>query len=426
MSSQLVSHLYDTDEESTDPSSPVRQERPDDSHADQKPTDGHHEERSFIIDRKGSKDTCTICSSSDFRYKCPSCLVRTCSLACFKAHKTNLKCTGLRNSLKFKRLANFDDNQLREDFRFLDDYNRQMDGIKRQKRNIVQSLNDLPNWLKKLKFEANRSMVKLKILPAGFKRRLRNKSTFMYATKEIHWDVELVFTDLHLKGADSEKPKRITFHVHRVPEKRALKELLDAYLKPQTDNQQLNRALKFYHAADPQEICVLIKLSFDYYVELDQRMSIGDCLKGKSIIEYPTLLVVLRKSLARYKVVAEKELRDRMQEYADKSYGLLIKNGVVRGNTNDNRFRGNRFDLSNVGGSNATGKEVEEIGSKSIENGLNETDPNDLTDMITGENRADDYYEESDQSEDDGPPEEVQTRYVFDNSFDDHQALGQD
>ena len=415
MTRQLVSHLYDTDEES-DQNSPHKKS-PNDFQTDQSV---HRDQPTFTIDRKGSVEKCVICSCSDFRYKCPSCLVRTCSLNCFKTHKTNLKCSGLRESLKFKRLVNFDDSQLHEDFRFLDDYSRQIDGIKRQKRNIVQSLNDLPNWLKKLKFEANRRMIKLKILPAGFKRRLQNKSTFMYLSKEIHWDVELVFNDLNLKGGDSRK--RIVFHVHRVSEKRPLKELLDTYLKPQSqiDSQQLNSALKFYQTASEHEIAVLIKLSFDYYVQLQPRpaVTIGDCLKGKSIIEYPTLLVVLSKNLANYKVVSEKELRDRMQEYADKSYDLLIKNGVVRRNNNENN-RNNLFnskdgDHMKSDSYNSSVEAKIEIENDSIE-------LNNLNDKSSGLNSTEDYYEESDQSDDDGPPEEVQTRYVFNNSFDNHQ-----
>lgn len=456
-SGALVSHLYDdTDEETADQESHL-QDHKDESptkfqvssglHVDQqasliqpvKPITVQPDERpAFSIDRKGSEERCVICSSSDFKYKCPSCLVRTCSLDCFKAHKLQLKCTGLRDSLKFKRLANFDDDQLREDFRFLDDYSRQMNGIKRQKRNIVQSLNDLPNWLKKLKFEANRRQIKLKILPAGFRRRLQNKSTFMYSSKEISWDVELLFTDLNLKHRSGSAEKPITFHVHRVSEKRTLKDLLATYLKPQhpITGQQLNGVLKLYHDAGEHEIAVLIKLSFDHYVQLEPRMSIGDCLKGKSIIEYPTMVVVLKKNLSKYKVVGEKELRDRMQEYADRSYDRLIQNGVVRrpNDSDRSRFGGNRFNPRNGRDSNVqtAGKELgqaEEVVDKSMSNDLNENDLNEKStgenlddensgenlDVNLSENQVNDYYEE--QSDDDGPPEEIQTRYVFDNSI---------
>ena len=298
-------------------------------------------EQNYRIDKQvesSNLDKCAVCLSSSFKYKCPSCLIRSCSLDCFKQHKSKFDCTGLKNSLQFKRISNFDDHQLRDDFKFLDDYNRQIDGLKRQKRNIVQSLNDLPNWLQKLIYEANRRAIKLKILPAGFQRRLQNKTAFIYSTKELHWDIELIFTDLNSKQYDCKlMKKRLKLHLNRVPENKVLKEVLDQFLKPTSliDNQNLNNLLKFYQESD--EISVLIKLSFNHYIELDQQSKLNECLKYKTIIEYPTMLVILKKNLSNYNLIDEKALRGKMQAYADKSYDLMIKNGVVKRDFN-NKF----------------------------------------------------------------------------------------
>lgn len=376
---------------------------------------------SFIVDNHLA-DRCIVCLSSAFKYKCPSCLVQTCSLSCFKQHKIKFECTGLRDSLKFKRLANFDDGQLKVDFQFLEDYNRQMDGLKRQKRNIVQSLSDLPNWLKKLKYEANRRLIKLKILPAGFKRRLQNKTTFMYSTKEIHWDVELVFTDLNIKQRDDldekldTRQRKITFHLHRVSEKQLLKDLLTDYIKPTSsvDHQRLNSLLRFYQNADENEISVLIKLSFDYYFELDQQMTINDCLKHKSIIEYPTLFVVLKKNLNNYKLLKEDELRNKMQEYADKSYDLLIKNDLVRKNFNDK----SRFNVRTNGADHKNEKNAEDKDeNNAVDKDENNDEDNDELDEKLDKSfeKHNDYYEESD----DEAPEEIRTTCVYDQSFND-------
>lgn len=368
----------------------------------------------FKID-KFVGDKCSLCLLSNFKYKCPSCLVRTCSLDCFKKHKLILDCTGLKNSLRYKRLANFDDNQLKHDFKFLEDYNRQLDGIKRQKRNVVQSLNDLPNWLKKLKYEAFRRMIKLKILPAGFKRRLQNKTTYMYSTKEILWDIELVFVDLNLKSnknksTEDNQMKRITFHIQRVSENQKLNDLLSVYLKPANliDNQQLNSLLKFYYNATEDEISILIKLSFDNYLELDQKMTINECLKNKTIIEYPTILVVLKKNLKNYNLIQETELKDRMQKYADKSYDLMIKNGLIKNKKfiNNDEINKDATELINILKNDSKEELKDEIlnaPADGIENN-NLLEPNN------------EYFEESDSEDEDGP-EEMKTKYIFDNSY---------
>ena len=35
----------------------------------------------------GSERQCTVCQEAQWKYKCPGCEARTCSLACFKQHK---------------------------------------------------------------------------------------------------------------------------------------------------------------------------------------------------------------------------------------------------------------------------------------------------------------------------------------------------
>ena len=43
------------------------------------------------------------------KYKCPRCLVRTCSLACSKAHKLRTQCTGKRDVTKYVPKDEFDE-----------------------------------------------------------------------------------------------------------------------------------------------------------------------------------------------------------------------------------------------------------------------------------------------------------------------------
>nr|2N94_A Chain A, Box C/D snoRNA protein 1 [Saccharomyces cerevisiae S288C] len=37
---------------------------------------------------------CGVCGIKEFKYKCPRCLVQTCSLECSKKHKTRDNCSG--------------------------------------------------------------------------------------------------------------------------------------------------------------------------------------------------------------------------------------------------------------------------------------------------------------------------------------------
>lgn len=60
-----------------------------------------------------SSKGCDECKTNDFKYKCPGCSIRSCSLPCVKAHKQRTGCTGKRQQqTEFVPLSKFDDNLL--------------------------------------------------------------------------------------------------------------------------------------------------------------------------------------------------------------------------------------------------------------------------------------------------------------------------
>lgn len=58
-----------------------------------------------------SDANCIICGSDQIKYKCPGCMLRTCSLPCIKDHKIRFTCTGERDRLKFVKIDSYGDNQ---------------------------------------------------------------------------------------------------------------------------------------------------------------------------------------------------------------------------------------------------------------------------------------------------------------------------
>lgn len=64
---------------------------------------------------------CEECGDHAWKYRCPRCDVKTCSLACSRAHKTRLDCSGKRNKTEFVKLDDFDTAVLHSDFNFLEE-----------------------------------------------------------------------------------------------------------------------------------------------------------------------------------------------------------------------------------------------------------------------------------------------------------------
>ena len=49
---------------------------------------------------------CEICKINPFKYKCPKCFLKTCSVSCVKTHKKKLKCSGQKEKFSSKTNLN--------------------------------------------------------------------------------------------------------------------------------------------------------------------------------------------------------------------------------------------------------------------------------------------------------------------------------
>ncbi|KAF4695520.1 hypothetical protein FOZ60_004590 [Perkinsus olseni] len=68
-----------------------------------------------------SASLCQVCKKNDFKYTCPACSMRTCSLECVNAHKATTKCTGKRALVEHVAINEFDEKVLRRDISLLED-----------------------------------------------------------------------------------------------------------------------------------------------------------------------------------------------------------------------------------------------------------------------------------------------------------------
>lgn len=55
---------------------------------------------------------CEVCKLTVFKYRCPRCLMKTCSLLCVKQHKLTSGCSGQRDKTAFVSLGDFTDLNL--------------------------------------------------------------------------------------------------------------------------------------------------------------------------------------------------------------------------------------------------------------------------------------------------------------------------
>src|SRR4051812_16488298 len=74
-----------------------------------------HQNKNKIL----NKVLCQICNKETFKYKCPKCLVKTCSVQCVKNHKIKNNCDGKKGKFSISKTINEDD--IKRDMSYLNE-----------------------------------------------------------------------------------------------------------------------------------------------------------------------------------------------------------------------------------------------------------------------------------------------------------------
>ena len=251
---------------------------------------------------------CEICKENAFKYKCPACSIKTCSLTCCKAHKQATSCTGQRDKTKFVKLQEFTERELLNDYNFLEEQSRLVDNTQRDVLKRKYDITQTMEYLKGLAYK--QSKVNLQFMPRHSTKRLANRTRFDNVTKIINWHVDLRF------GLDK---------VYTVNElcssKESLKSILCRFYK---DNQFTlflsGQPLHEYQSAfDNVLLNVLYEvrnftLKCKYYLKFDLNRSLEENLYRKTVIEYPSLNVVLDNDLEKFVVKSEEEILEEVRK----------------------------------------------------------------------------------------------------------------
>ncbi|XP_066450883.1 box C/D snoRNA protein 1 isoform X2 [Eleutherodactylus coqui] len=206
------------------------------------------------------------------------------SLPCVKKHKVDVACSGVRDKTAFVPLSKFGDLHLLSDYRFLEDAGRVADAALRDVMLPRQASNKFLNFLKN---RARRQGIDLKLLPIGFSKRKANSTFFHKKEQKFFWHLKLQFPQ-----------SRAEYTEKRVAENKTLNEILKTYIDPAESDPTIRQRLREY-VRSPADVKVLMLAERmapgpDRYYQLDSSKSLLENLKNKTVLEYPTLSVVLQ------------------------------------------------------------------------------------------------------------------------------------
>lgn len=138
-------------------------------------------------------------------------------------------------------------------------------------------------------------------MPPGMQRRLSNTTKFNKKDGVITWKIELWFHSPSGEGGNKH-----TFKVEsHAPDCSTLAEELGKHLDIHPDNATARSALRVFASAPRQSLRLYLKRlpsssSAPQYFRLDPAVSLASSLKGKTIIEFPTIDVALEGDEERF------------------------------------------------------------------------------------------------------------------------------
>uniref|UniRef100_A0A1B6JC86 Box C/D snoRNA protein 1 n=1 Tax=Homalodisca liturata TaxID=320908 RepID=A0A1B6JC86_9HEMI len=277
---------------------------------------------------------CEVCSKNEAKYTCPRCELRTCCLECVKIHKKELECNGLRDKVKFKLLKNFDNIDLLNDYRLLEETARVITKpVKLPAKSCYNDRNGcLPIHLYRLKRTALARKIQLYFLPPSFTRHSTNTSYLDYETQNLYWRIDWVFP----------QAGNITFTDEKILDSTLLSACIHKYIDPEAN---MSSSLSFYQAAGSSGVKLLLKAERtgpDRYYLLDPTTTLRENLEGKSIIEYPVIYVILNYHLNEFNLLTEAEeeslqKRQRRRQHLRKKHETTKTNNFLFSNGTDGK-----------------------------------------------------------------------------------------
>lgn len=256
---------------------------------------------------------CSICHINQYKYKCPACSTMTCSVECIRRHKKQTDCTGIVDQTRFisKKNLSSDIVHINRDYNFLLNLDRTLkvgkEDVKQNAKNIFKRVNHGPQRgskriknsdqiiedprltkVHKIYTHSPNTVIKRQNtliiqVPVGMSRAASNKTGYDKKLSSFTWTIEWI-----LIGEDGEEIMK--FLSYRLKEHLILEESIPLNIlnNSKVGKEILKENLRFYlnnvvHSGKGKRSLI----------QLENSKQIGENLKDKIVLEYPTIYVTL-------------------------------------------------------------------------------------------------------------------------------------
>jgi hypothetical protein len=300
-------------------------------------SDGIDNDNDIIHSNIKSIPKCEVCNETPFKYNCPSCHIKTCSVKCVNVHKAKANCTGEKDKFnKTKKLKNYSEKEFHRDIKFINDTINSANVAKKKIHHIsekkelenqdehenenedeMRSKNSMNFQTSPEKMQKNMKRlakkfrgINLKRAPTIMDRFYENKSHYDPSEKAFHWTIKFIFMGIpfhieenkthcmnieylcpHTFNDTSYTLKNILNHFKENKEDISISPKLLEYV---TKNENWDKDIKFLYKTNVDGILdrrKFLKIVNYYYEVCDMDIPLKDVLKGKDIFEYPEFYI---------------------------------------------------------------------------------------------------------------------------------------
>ena len=253
------------------------------------------------------KILCEICKKEEYKYNCPKCSIKTCSVKCVKAHKNKYGCDGEKD--KFKLVTKQDDYNEQVFHRDVQFLNNAIKDINISNKKIYNLTEDMDNSQGKSFKTFKRILKKFRDInyfksPFIMECSKLNKSYSESSQKKIFWTIKLNFLDDKLvyifdKVFDGDEAN-INNLIDDLNNNKQSVDKNNVRLLSIIKNKEWYKDYNFYLKMDIFGLSLEEKKNYFYYnkyyyflCKLDT--PINELLRGKNVYEFPEFYLIKNK-----------------------------------------------------------------------------------------------------------------------------------
>ena len=274
---------------------------------DKKNENNHEESEEEEEDNQVPKILCEICKKEEYKYNCPRCSIKTCSVKCVKAHKNKFGCDGEKDKFRLViKQEDYNEQVFHRDVKFLNNAINDINISNKKIYNLTEDIN--MNQAKNFK-TFKRILKKFRDInyfksPLIMECNKINKSYSDSTQKKIYWTIKLNFLDEKLFyifdkvfDGDETNIKNLVDYLN------INKQTIDKKnvgLLNIIKNKEWYNNYGFYLKMDIFDLSLEEKKKYFYYNKYyyffcNIDISINELLKGKNVYEFPEFYLIKKQ-----------------------------------------------------------------------------------------------------------------------------------